>query len=211
MNTSSPQPPPKQEGFIKIFNFSPKEEVIPWTDDDPIGLSVIKEYPKKGLFRPTYTQEGKQDSVALIKIGYYKANKKEIPIRVNIHKASRYLLKDHWDFNFEDKESPTEESLENSKASRQPIDLEELSRYIFHVDTQKIFDREKNDYIEPKTIVEDIYITHLQTLKDIPFRIKMAVKNNSFSFIKPTNEFLAQLNFFLFEKIHLTHNIYILF
>ncbi len=195
-NTSSSE----SETFVKIFNFPKEEEVIPWINSHTVGFSVIKEYPEKRLFTPAQTKEGKLDSVALIKVGYDKSNTKEISLRVNIHKVSRYLLNNHWDFNFEDKESPTEESLKESKASRQPIDLIELSRYIFHLDTQKIFDLEKNSYIDPKKIIDDIYKTHLETLRDIPFRIKMAIKNNSFGFIEPTNKFLMWVNFFFFGK-----------
>lgn len=186
--------------FIDIFKFSSQEEVIPWINKDSIGFSVIKEYPEKSSFVPAKNAEGKMDSVTLIKIGYDNENNAKVPLRVNIHKASRYLLNGHWNYNYEDKNSPTEESLKESKESKQPIDLEDLSRYIFNTTTKKLFDKEKNKYISPKEIIEDIYETHLQTLKNRSFRAKMAIKNNISSFVDPINRTLKWTNFFLFGK-----------
>src|SRR5258706_3296612 len=147
MNENLSNLSPETQEFVKIFNFSTKDEITPWINNDTVGFSIIKEYPRKGLFVPAINQEGKPDSVALIRIGYDKSEEKKLPLRVTIHKVSRYLINGHWNFNYDDKESPTEESAKESKSSRRPIDLEELSRYIYHSETKKIFDLEKNKYI----------------------------------------------------------------
>ena len=58
--------------FATFFHPQHGDEVVPWTSDPyAIGLSVLRDYPDKGLFKPSYTTEGKQDSTVLIKVGYH--------------------------------------------------------------------------------------------------------------------------------------------
>ena len=108
--------------FVKLFEPSLKEQIIPWSGDDAVGLSVLRNYPKDSKFRPAKNKKGEDDSVVLVKIGYLK-DKQGGDVKklfVTASKASRFLLKGNLDFIFnkDNEESPTEASLDESKKSK---------------------------------------------------------------------------------------------
>lgn len=189
------------DNFATLFK-GVQGELIKWSGPDYVGISFLIEYPKKGLFIPAITKKGKIDSVAVVKIGYeYKSSlgKDKIILTVKTLKASRYLFDNHF-YNFEDINSPTKESVELSKKSKQPIDLEELSRYEYRPNLNRIFDLRNKRYIEPKKIVDEIYTVHLKTLDDKVFQFKMNLQKIVVELINPINESLKIINFYLFGK-----------
>lgn len=189
------------DNFAALFN-NVQGELIKWNGPDYVGISFLIEYPKGGAFIPIITKDGKADSVAVVKIGYeYKSNlgKDKIILTVKALKASRYLFNKHF-YNFEDINSPTKESVELSKKSKQPIDLEELSRYEYRPNENKIFDLSKRKYVNPKKIADEIYAVHLKTLDDKVFQFKMALQNIMVELINPINESLKIINFYMFGK-----------
>lgn len=189
--------------LLNLFTSDLKStEIIPWKGNGAVGFSILKNYPKEGLFTPSYSKGNKQDSVAMIKIGYYSEEVKNgvAPLVVRIHKSSRYLLDGHRDFNFEDKNSPTRESLEISGNSRQPIDLEENTRYELNIEKMAIFDLVLKKYVKPKLVVKFIYELHLKTLFDLGFRLKIFLQKISINSIPRAVDLLADINFNWFGK-----------
>lgn len=191
--------------FVRVFQPYIKEKIIPWVGNDAVGLSILRNYPEKGKFIPAKNRKGESDSVALIKVGYLSFDKNgNANLFISVSKASRFLLKGNWDFIFnkDNDESPTKESLEESKNSKQPIDLEDNSRYIFNLKSKKIFDTERKKEVTPSEVIEQIYNLHLRTLSNSAtlFRLKMYFQNKTMNIIGPFNENVKVLNLFLFGK-----------
>lgn len=194
----------KIEDFVELFQPYIEDQIIPWIGTDGIvGLSILRDYPDNIKFISATNKLGEKDSVALIKVGYFSVdNEQNANLHVSITKASRFLLKGNWDFNFskDNKESPTRESLEISKRSKQPIDLVDNSRYQFNLNSKRIKDLEKHLEVTPNNIVNEIFNLHLKTLgySATFFRLKMLVQRKIPDITSSLNEWikLFLLNFF---------------
>jgi hypothetical protein len=151
-----------------VANFHPKEgdELVIWKDDGRyIGFSVLRSY-KKGLgFVPAITKLGKEETKALIKIGVRIPEDLivEIPLLLLVSKYSKYRSS-HFGINFEDEDAPTQESLNESENSKQPIDLESRDEYIMRLDPTSFFKKETRKELSLDEIVDEIYNLHLQTI-----------------------------------------------
>ncbi|OGD78645.1 hypothetical protein A2368_01905 [Candidatus Collierbacteria bacterium RIFOXYB1_FULL_49_13] len=188
--------------FIQLFSPKRDEKFILWNNKDTVGLSLLKQYTDKGLYCPAKTVDGTHDSVALIRIGYYVSEIKDgvVPIIVNINHTSKYLMDNHWNYDFNDSRSPTKESLERSKSSRQPIDLEDTSRYFYNINKNKIFDTEKQKFVTARFLVNDIYRKHLDTLTNLTFRLKIASRHGIVESIPHVTGLMEKINLKLFGR-----------
>lgn len=92
----------KIEDFVELFQPYIEDQIIPWIGTDGIvGLSILRDYPDNIKFISATNKLGEKDSVALIKVGYFSVdNEQNANLHVSITKASRFLLKGNWDFNF---------------------------------------------------------------------------------------------------------------
>jgi len=192
------------EEFAKLFrSIKGVIQIIPWIGKEAIGVSVLKKYPNKSFFVPVINKSDQQDSVALIKVGYNKDsvhnNERKVLLTVSISKASHYIFAHHW-YNYADTNSPSEEAVKRSEESRQPVNLEDSSRYEFHIAKNRIYDLETKRYVSANSIVNDIYNKHLKTLIDIGFRSKMAVQKKVIELIDPINDLLRKINLVFFGK-----------
>ena len=106
------------------------------------------------------------------------------------------------DYNFQDKDSPSLVSLNAIKASKQPIDLEDLTSYIFDVSNNKFYKDKKENEIKPQRIIKEIYNLHLKTIKfkGSFFRAKVNLRDKSIKVIGGINKFLEKINQILFGK-----------
>ncbi|KKS61739.1 MAG: hypothetical protein UV28_C0027G0002 [Candidatus Collierbacteria bacterium GW2011_GWE2_42_48] len=196
---------PQQTGqskFTGLFNNVGDAETVIWNGSDAVGLSLIKEYPDNTGFKPVKFRTGKNDSVALIKIGYLLNNKTPdtiiIPLKVSISKASRHTF-DHMFYDFDDPDSPDEKSVKESKASKQPIDLENTN-YEYNIETNKIWDKDLKKYIDPKDLVNKLYTLHLKTINAKVFRAKMRLQQMLIDIIGPINKILIKTIYLFFGK-----------
>ena len=128
------------EEFAKDFKKEPNDEVVLWSGDNGVGFTVLRKYPDNIPFIPARNKDGEVDSVCMIKLGFpirqETINEKEVALFISISKQSRYLLNGHWNYDFDDEEAPTKDSLEESKKSRQPVDLEDLTGHIYNKETK---------------------------------------------------------------------------
>lgn len=191
--------------LVKLFAFSKKVEITPWKENNSaIGLSILKDYPKKGSFIPILDGNGKQDSVVQIRIWCLindliaEKNLKKVKLNFAVVKSSRYIFKHNF-YGFSD-DSPTEAAIAKSEASKQPIDIEDGSRYELNVNTLKIYDLKNNQYVKPKTVVDDVYKLHLSTINNFFFQTEIALQKNIIELIDPINKFLEKINLYLFGK-----------
>jgi len=198
VNTSTSQ----LNEFLTLFSDKPDKNIIPWIGGKAIGLSIIKNYPKNGPFYPAIKKSGQDDSVALIKVGYNPeiVDNNEVLLMIYIQKVSLYLLNDKWDYNFNDPDSPTKESLEVSKLSKQPVDLEELSRFKYNIVTKKIVDLRKSVEIQPIQVVDYIYNEHLRTAKNYVFKTKLKLRDKTIKYLEKFKKDLIKINSLLFGK-----------
>lgn len=156
-------------------------KLIPW-DEDPqyLGFSVLRKYPHDKGFKPAVTKTGKKDTVVLIRIGCIlsESSDNKVPLLVTVSKHSQYKW-NHFGINFEDKDAPTKESLEESELSKQPVTLEDNSRYLL-IDPKKVFDKKNNQEISLRKVVDNIYQEHIETIsgrKAVLFRAKLNTKS----------------------------------
>lgn len=191
------------QDFRELFQAQADEEIVVWrADEKHFGFSVLKDYPDTSAYVSAVTKNRKKDSVVLIKIGYSVDNVEDgdVLLSVTASKASRYLLDNHWDYNFSDDDSPTEESLKQSNASPAPYDIEESSRYSLNTDSGEIFDKEKKEVSSLRILVDNVYASHVRTADDIIFRSKVKGRDTIAETIQPVIKFLEKTLFFFFGK-----------
>lgn len=188
--------------FAELFKNIKCNHIIPWKDSESIGISIVKDYPKDIDFIPAVDKKGRTDSVALIKIGYDRkeaVEKEKVPLTIKILKASKYYFKE--DFADPTKDNcPTRESLETSKKSKQPIDLEDTSKFLFDQKLNKFYDTKSGRYIDTSYIFNYIYQAHLKTLKDKVFQFKIKFKEIILRLVESTNKILEKINSSCFGK-----------
>lgn len=159
-----------------------------WQDrEDSFGFSLIKEYPTNiRYFKPAITKSGSIDSVVLIKIAVFPRMIEKDNLYVmnlSVDTTSKYRLEKEnelqLDFNYEDDNCPTKESLEASANSRQPISLSDKTKYRFNYIDNTFYDCERNISVSGIEIVNYIFQKHLETINNtrgLLLRIKSKVK-----------------------------------
>lgn len=179
--------------FMNIFNLS-KDPCYENSVEFPkeIGFSVQREYPKTSKFSPPVKEDGKPDTYALIRIKYNVNEQKNncVPISANVFIYGRYISTHH-DYNFDDPECPTEESVLASKRTPQPIELSFEGDYCYDHTLDAFIDK-KGKKLEGINILNFIYESHIATvdkLKGIILRLKMGSANKGATFCGLMKEF----------------------
>lgn len=187
----------------KIAEKSVKEQIIPWTDKEIIGISILKNYPPKSEYKPVLFRDGKPDSVALIKVGFWVKDIKNsvAKLEISVSNASRYKFKHYW-YNYDDNESPSEKAVILSESTRQPTGIEDKSRYEYHLNNKKMkfFDTKSGAYVSFKLMIEEMYNIHLKTLTNKKFILLTRVHKFTINLIEPINNKLIYINFHVFGK-----------
>jgi hypothetical protein len=111
------------EKLKKIFNLDDHKEYfgfIPLVDRQA-GFTIKRKYPSNIKYTPPVTKTNEFDVVSIIRVVYVnplenkeKIDSHKVPIFLLISSFSKYLSK-HMDYNFDDDECPTEESIRNSE------------------------------------------------------------------------------------------------
>ena len=197
--------------LIDLYRKQDEEEVLPWIDNDTHrfnGFSIIRDYPKNCGFIPAVNKTNKADTKVLIKIGYSEKDIKDNKVYLypTVSKFSVYLEKHHL-FDFNDQTGPTKESIDESKKSYQPVDLEEPQRYIFNIETEIITDLKKKVEVTLNNIADHLYEQHIGTIKGIrasSFKIRAKFKTQIwealFNGTDTTEKALISINKLLFGK-----------
>jgi hypothetical protein len=115
------------DDFIEAVGTLPKEYFDLTKFREPhVGFSVQRRYPPNVRFAPAVLRTGEPDTVVLLhvvlEIDRIDSASSRIPILVRASKFSQYLS-NHFDYDFSNNDSPTEESLKASRNSPQPIDI----------------------------------------------------------------------------------------
>lgn len=174
------------EEFLNLFDIDKSIYTKPVIlSDIRIGFSIQRNYPEDIRYKPPQNKENKDDTVALIHVVYthpseFKGNFdfKKVPIIIRIGPHSRYLS-NHFDYNFDDDNSPTEQSLTESKSTPKPIALDYLDE-IFFSHQEKFFFDNRNNKFAGSQLLEKIFEEHCNTvhlLKGFKFRSQIRLKS----------------------------------
>lgn len=174
--------------IFKIDDLTDKyKEYIPLRDTRA-GFEVKREYPKKIRYKPPQARDGKPDRVALIQVVLILPKKEEkrkrdkrIPVFVSIHLFSRYLSK-HFDYDFDNtdcQDCPTKESIEKSKSTPRPLDLQSFDEYVYDTESNTL-QTIRGKEVSGEKILDTVFEEHCNTihlLKGLKFRVKLGIRN----------------------------------
>ncbi len=182
------------EELINAFNVrsNPVYERITPLKDCKAGFSIQRKYPEDIRYKPPKLRNGDDDTVALIHVIYEhpEENTKQqeqgskVPLVVRIVKFSRYTAT-HFDYNFSDESCPTKESVEKSKLTPAPIELNyENAFYYNHADPQ-FYEITTGQALTGVEILEKVYTDHCDTvrLKGVKLRLKLRSQSYGISFL----------------------------
>ena len=165
-----------------------------------VGFSVKVEYPEGIRFKPAKTRDGKADSIALIRVVY--ADKEDVstkvPVSFRIERFNLYRAK-NFDYDFDDKDSPTKRSLEASNASPSPIGLEYRQDYFFNHESNTFVDSDGKK-LSGTEILDKVFNDHCNTvhlLKGIKLRFKLLMQSKVSGFLGLVVTFLQ----FILKKV----------
>ena len=166
--------------FIEAFKPPDDPEYVELQPlDNEVGFSIQRPYPQTSRFKPPLKRDNSPDSVALIGVVYKPRESTPqrptlVPIRARVSVYSRYIAR-HWDYDFEDEDCPTRESVAASKRTPRPVDLYTSEQYYYDHDKDQLVDS-KGDVVIGREIIETLYSRHLATVdkfRGLIFRFKL--------------------------------------
>jgi len=176
------------------------EHITPLTDRK-VGFSVQRKYPQHIRYVPPKTKKGEDDVVALIHIIYNRpvetkleTDALKIPLVVRVGAHSRYR-QNHFDYDFNDEDCPTKESLAESKQTSQPISLDYIDEFFFDHTNNAFVDR-AGKAISGQDILERVFREHLDTthlIKGLKLRLTLRAQCVSVSLLTLLSTFIVFL------------------
>lgn len=151
--------------LLEVFRFEPNSSYF-----DPVlfrdgscGFSVKRRYPKDGGFKPAKTQDGIDDTVALLKVVAYPSEGEDAPKRVPLSVTVRQFsifLNDNFDYSDTDPLSPTKAERERSKSSIKPLSVNCDDDYFINLDSGSLYGPDGSP-IQPIQLLDEVFQMHL--------------------------------------------------
>jgi len=139
--------------------------------DGKAGFSIKRQYPPNIAFKPPVRKDGSQDTLAMIRVLYNPEKLSEaeldltkVPIWIDIGKHSKYQY-NHFGFNFDDDDCPTEESLADSLASPRPVALNFPDNFFFNHSAGEFVDKNGKHYSGPQ-VLQSVFDQHCDTTRE---------------------------------------------
>jgi hypothetical protein len=136
--------------------------------DTPIGFSIQRYYPSDIRFKPAKGPKG-DDDVAVIWVVYGTSKQTQspdlVPLRLRIATLSKFRAL-HWDYNFKHDDSPTEESVIQSRRSPKPMDLSANNEFYFSKKTGGFVDSNGTP-IGGRRILDRLFQYHCDSIHPI--------------------------------------------
>jgi hypothetical protein len=155
-------------------------------NDRKVGFSVQKKYPSNIQFKPVKTRDGEDDDIAVIWVVYDEFKQAStshlIPLRLRIAKMSKYRAK-NWEYNFDDEDCPSKESVLQSNECLQPIELNSVDEYFYDTNNNLIVDSNKIE-VSGVTILNKLFEYHCRSVhpvKGLGIRGKVKIQKGIFS------------------------------
>jgi hypothetical protein len=162
------------ESNVQYFNPIP-------LDDRKVAFSIKRNYPDNTRYKPAISKSGNPDNVVVIWLVYTDPDEADhnirltkVPIHVSVSNYSLFRTK-HFDYDYDDPDSPTRASLEESAATPKPISLEYPNEFFYDHNRDIIFD-ENGSEISGIDLLDRVYSEHCDTvhwLKGLRLRSKM--------------------------------------
>jgi hypothetical protein len=177
------------EEFSSLFELKShpqyREPIV--LDDRKVGFSIKRDYPDNIRYKPAINRNNTPDNIATIWVIYthpQEANGdmdlKKIPIIVRVCNMSLYRVK-HFDYDFSDPDCPTEDSVERSRTTPKPIDLEYNNEFFFNHESN-VFINELGNIIRGIDILDRAYSDHCDTIhwiKGFKLRLKLFAREKA--------------------------------
>ena len=195
--------------FIELFNFTEKSGYYDSIElrDEEIGFSIKKKYPENIRFKPAIKQNGEPDELMVIWLVYDLPKQKEatnnrVPIFIKISKYSLYRNK-YFDYNFDDKESPTKDSLYESKKTPQPLELEYIHDFFYDDSLNCFLDKRETRFtgIELLNFIVKQHLNTVHIIKGFKIRSKIFAQLTVGGILKLTIKTLISLLKFPFGRL----------
>lgn len=186
--------------IFRINDLSDKYKEYILLKDTHAGFQVIREYPGNIRYKPPLKKDGSSDRVALIQISFIFSKREQekkdnkIPIFTSIHLFSRYLSK-HLDYEFDDEDCPTKDSIEKSKRTPKPIDLESFDEYEYDLESNNL-QTKKGEIITGEELLDKIFDEHCNTIhrfRGLKFRLKLSFQSIIINICSFKIEFLVKI------------------
>lgn len=176
---------------FNLKNNAPYEKIVQ-LGDRKVGFSIQRKYPKDIRYFPPKLKGGEDDAVAIIHVVYEHPEEaiknteqgSRIPLIIRVGKYSRYTAT-HFDYNFDDDNCPTKESIERSKLTPSPIDLDYDNDFFYDHKDNKFYD-DKGTSISGMEVLDRVYNDHCDTvhlLKGLKLRFKLKSRSIGISIL----------------------------
>lgn len=179
--------------FIEKFAFDNKYFDPIHLKDVKVGFSVKIKYPENIRYKPAKKADGEADDVAIMWVVYKDESviDGKAIVTVRISNFSRYLH-GRVDYDFDDENSPTEDSVRESKASPKPLGLEYPDDFHYNIEQDCFFDR-KNNELTGIDILNKVIEDHCDTIhkwKGLALRSKLYSSSKFFGVLFILTDFL---------------------
>ena len=195
--------------FQELFEINESNYYDPISlGDRKVAFSIKRNYPDDIRYKPAKTKSGDPDNVAAIWVIYThpdeskrKINRNKVPIRIRVANMSLFRI-NHFDYDFGEEKSPTEESLAESLSTPGPIDLEYSDEYFFDHEESHFIDR-KNRPVSGIEILNQIFSDHCDTthwVKGLNLRSKLLLRSKGVGLVSLGITFFEYLLKILFGR-----------
>lgn len=175
------------DDFLPLFEFKEGGEHFDpiVLKDTKVGFSIKSLYPDNIRFKPAKNQNGEPDDVATLWVTYehpeeYERNLSSplVPIRIRASNMSLYRQK-HWDYDFEDKDSPSEEAVRKRASSPEPVELTFRNDFFYDHEKKSFVDNTGKE-ISPSKMLDAAFTKFFNTVhpwKGLPIQTKLSLKS----------------------------------
>jgi hypothetical protein len=151
------------------FGLGAEYEKYTMLNDVPVGFSIQRRYPDNCGFKSAFDKEQKPDTYQLVHVVYSPiestGDTPKVPLHIDVNRHSRYLAR-HFDYDYNDPECPTPESVRDSRASLQPLNISSHDEY-FYDHERKCFTDSQNECLSGADVLDRLLDIHLSTTKAV--------------------------------------------
>ena len=134
-----------------------------------------------------------------------------IPLRLRIAKMSKYRAK-NWEYNFDDEDCPSKESVLQSNEYSQPIELNFVDEYFYDTNNNLIVDSNKIE-VSGVTILNKLFEYHCRSVhpvKGLGIRGKVKIQKGIFSLFEKLIKIIVYILKIFDRRLveHIERNVY---
>jgi len=193
--------------LLKLFKLDKQDEYFDPIElnDRKVAFSIKRKYPDDISYKPAHRKDGEPDNIVAIWVTYthpdesrQEININKVPVGFRVSNISLYR-QNHFDYDYEESESPPKESVEQSLATPMPLSLEYSNDFFFDHSRDVFIDESGN----PQTgldILDRVFSEHCDTvhwLKGLKLRLKLLFQSKGIGLLSAIEVFLI----FILKKL----------